>query len=141
VRVVYELRYRGQSFELPIAGEADAAPDQLRDAFEHEHEERYGYRDAEQELELVTIRVTATAEGVDVALAGADEDAELERSTREAILDGERIELAVRRGVPTPDTQLDGPAVIELPESTLLIPSGWKAEVDETGTIRMVRAR
>ncbi len=63
VHVVYELRYRGQSFELPIPGETNPEPDELRDAFESEHEERYGYRDAEQELELVTIRVTATTAG------------------------------------------------------------------------------
>jgi N-methylhydantoinase A len=141
LRAIYELRYRGQSFELPIACAADATPQQLRDAFESEHEERYGYRDSEQELELVTIRVTATGEGVDVTLAGADEQSEVERSTRDAILDGERTRLEVVRGIPPPDTRLDGPAVVELPESTLLIPHGWTAEVDRTGTIRMNRAQ
>ncbi len=50
LRVVYELRYRGQSFELPIAAEAEATPEELREAFELEHEERYGYHDGEQEL-------------------------------------------------------------------------------------------
>jgi N-methylhydantoinase A/oxoprolinase/acetone carboxylase beta subunit len=29
--------------------------------------------------------------------------------------------------------------VVELPESTLLVPPGWAAEVDDTGTIRMER--
>src|SRR6185437_10652086 len=86
LHVVYELRYRGQSFELPIAAGADATPDQLREAFEREHEERYGYHDPEQRLELVTIRVTATAQGTDVELAGEDPADELERSTRTAIL-------------------------------------------------------
>ncbi len=141
LRVVYELRYRGQSFELPIHGGATAEPDELRDAFESEHEERYGYRDEEQELELVTIRVTATAAGVDVDLAGGEDEAEeLERSTREATLDGEQVELEVLRGIPTPGTKLEGPAVVELPESTLLVPGEWSGEVDDTGTIRMTRS-
>jgi len=141
LQAVYELRYRGQSFELPVAGSRTAQPGELRDAFESEHEERYGYRDSEQELELVTIRVTATAAGVDVELArGDDPKPELERSRREATLDGERIELEVMRGIPSPGIGLDGPAVVELPESTLLIPPGWTSEVDETGTIRMTRA-
>jgi N-methylhydantoinase A len=141
LRVVYELRYRGQSFELAIAAGPEADPDELRERFEAAHEERYGYRDSEQEIELVTIRVTATARGAEVELAGAGEDPELERSTREATLDGERIELEVLRGIPEPGTRADGPAVVELPESTLLIPPGWTAEVDETGTINMQRAR
>ena len=140
LQVVYELRYRGQSFELPIAGSLTAQPGELRSAFESEHEERYGYRDSEQELELVTIRVTATAAGLDVELAGGDGEPELERSMREATLDGERIELDVVRGIPSPGTKLDVPAVVELPESTLLIPPGWTSEVDDTGTIRMSRS-
>jgi N-methylhydantoinase A len=140
LQVVYELRYRGQSFELPIAGSTTAHPDELRDAFESEHEERYGYRDSEQELELVTIRVTATAAGVDVELAGGAGEPPLEHARREATLGGERIELEVVRGIPAPGTRLDGPAVVELPESTLLIPPGWTSEVDDTGTIRMSRS-
>ena len=141
LHAVYELRYRGQSFELPIAGSTTAQPDELREAFESEHEERYGYHDAEQQLELVTIRVTATAAGVDVELAGSGGEPDVERSTREATLDGDRIELEVMRGIPSPGTKLDGAAVVELPESTLLIPPGWTSEVDETGTIRMSRSR
>src|SRR4029077_8920799 len=45
-RVVYEMRYAGQSFELGVdedpPGPVD--PDALREAFAHMHEERYGYR-------------------------------------------------------------------------------------------------
>jgi N-methylhydantoinase A len=140
LHVVYELRYRGQSFELPIAAGAGATPEELRDAFEREHEDRYGYHDSEQELELVTIRVTATAEGTDVELAGGEDESELERSTREATLDGERTRLEVLRGIPAAGTEIEGPAVVELPESTLLIPPGWSTEVDHSGTIKMTRS-
>ena len=141
LQAVYELRYRGQSFELPIGAGTEARPEELRKAFESEHEERYGYRDEEQELELVTIRVTAVAAGVEVELAESDEQSEVERSRREASLEGERIELEVLRGIPSPGTHTDGPAVIELPESTLLVPPGWNTEVDATGTIKMTRER
>jgi len=140
LRVVYELRYRGQSFELATAGPADATPEQLREAFEREHEERYGYCDSEQQLELVTIRVTATAAGAEVELASPGEDPdELERSSRKAVLDGESIELEVLRGIPGPGTRVKGAAVIELPEATLLIPPGWVAAVDDTGTTTLTR--
>ena len=141
LEAVYELRYRGQSFELALAAGTEATPDELRGAFEREHEERYGYHDSEQQLELVTIRVTATAAAVEVDLAQAGEQAELESSRREATLAGERIELSVLRGVPSPGAEIEGPAVVELPESTVLIPPGWDAKVDETGTILMTRSR
>src|SRR3954447_5436254 len=45
LEVVYELRYRGQAFELPIPGEAEPDPGRLAEDFAREHEARYGYRD------------------------------------------------------------------------------------------------
>jgi N-methylhydantoinase A len=132
-----ELRYRGQAFELSIAAPTDSAPAQLREAFEAEHEDRYGYSDSEQILELVTIRVTATVAGAQVKLAGGVGDGR--RARRAAVIGGEEVELAVIRGTPAPGEPIAGPAVVELPESTVLVAPGWTGEVDETGTIRMRR--
>ena len=135
----YELRYQGQSFELAIPGDLEPQLDELRRAFEAEHEDRYGYSDPEQTLELVTIRLTATTGGTEVALAGDESD--LERGRRKATLHGEPIELEVLRGAPAPGTRIDGPAVVELSESTLLVAPEWSGEVDPTGTIRLERRR
>jgi N-methylhydantoinase A len=141
LRAIYELRYRGQAFELAVDGSLTPEPDELREAFERVHEERYGYRDGEQELELVTLRVSATVAGADVSLAEAGDDGhELERGSRSATLSGEEVQLEVLRGTPPPGTRIDGPAVVELPESTLLVPAGWAGEVDEHGTIHVKSA-
>jgi N-methylhydantoinase A len=140
LRAVYELRYRGQAFELAVEGPLEPQPAELRESFEALHEERYGYRDADQELELVTLRVSATMPGADVSLGEAGSADEVERGSRTATLVGEEIELSVLRGTPAPGTTIEGPAVIELPESTLLVPPGWAGEVDDTGTVH-VRAR
>jgi N-methylhydantoinase A len=137
LRAVYELRYRGQAFELAVEGPLTPSPGELRESFESRHEERYGYRDAEQELELVTLRVSATEPGAEVSLEEAG--AELERGRRRAIVDGEELELEVLRGAPGPRTEIAAPAVVELPESTLLVPPGWTGTVDETGTIHVRR--
>ena len=137
LEAIYELRYRGQAFELPISAALDADPSELRTAFEPEHEERYGYRDSEQELELVTVRVSATVAGPELALAQAGDATELERSQREATLGGEPVTLEVLRGNPPGGTELTGPAVLELPESTLLIGPGWAGQVDEAGTVHL----
>ncbi len=109
---VYELRYRGQAFELAVNGPPDASPRRLREGFEALHEERYGYRDADAELELVTVRVTATVPGPEVRLGGGETAA-----------------------------PITGPTVLSLPESTLLVPAGWSGAADEHGTIRLRRER
>lgn len=141
LEAIYELRYRGQSFELPIAASTSASPEELREAFEAVHEERYGYRDREQTLELVTIRVTATTPGAEVGLAEGESHPETQRARRPGRINGRAVELEVLRGAPPPGATAAGAAVIELPESTVLIPPGWRAEVDATGTVRLQAAR
>jgi N-methylhydantoinase A len=135
IDVVYELRYRGQSFELSIAAGPGATPAELRQAFEAEHEQRYGYADADQELELVTIRVAASTPGAHVRLAGQTAAQKLQEGSRTAVFDGVAREVLVLRGALEDGTGLTGPAIIELPESTMFVPPGWAGSVDETGTI------
>jgi N-methylhydantoinase A/oxoprolinase/acetone carboxylase beta subunit len=101
VEVVFEVRYRGQSFELDV----DPGPglEHLRDAFEAEHERRYGYRDPDAAIEIVGIRGAAL---------GAQP--ELPRG-------------AGSTGGALGEEGLAGPAVVELPETTLLVPPGATA--------------
>jgi N-methylhydantoinase A/oxoprolinase/acetone carboxylase beta subunit len=65
----YDVRYRGQSFELTVR-DVEADPDAVREAFEAVHEERYGYKDPEGEIEVVTIRERHSEPGPDVAFEG-----------------------------------------------------------------------
>jgi N-methylhydantoinase A len=139
LHATYELRYRGQAFELAVAGERHADPAELRVAFEAIHEERYGYHDPEQELELVTLRVSATLSGAEVSLSEAQAPTAPERGEREATLDGQRVTVATLRGPIAAGTAIEGPCVVELPESTLLVAPGWTGEVDDTGTIHIRR--
>ena len=116
----YELRYRGQAFELRSPASTEPEPEQLREAFEAEHEDRYGYSDSEQVLELVTIRVTATVPGAERHARRSGDGADAPRAPRGDV-DGDEVELEVLRGEPAPGTEIEGPAVVELPESTLLV--------------------
>jgi N-methylhydantoinase A/oxoprolinase/acetone carboxylase beta subunit len=103
LRASYDLRYEGQAFELQIAGDPAPDPDALRRAFDRAHEERYGYADHDAGLELVSVRVA-------VALPGAE--------PRAAAWDG------------LPDDASEGPAVVRLPGSTLVVPEGWRARAE-----------
>ncbi|MGB9185612.1 MAG: hydantoinase/oxoprolinase family protein [Solirubrobacteraceae bacterium] len=140
LRAVYELRYRGQAFELPIGAALDPSPEELRDGFERLHEERYGYRDGDQDLELVTIRVTATVASADVELA-ATAGSGARHGRRSARLGGEEVELELVGGDLDPGTEIAGPALVELPEATLLVPAGWSGSVDDQGTIDLRRGQ
>src|SRR5204863_2198393 len=60
---VYELRYRGQAFELPILGDTAPDPDALIGAFEDGHERRYGHRNPDAAVELVNVRLALREPG------------------------------------------------------------------------------
>jgi N-methylhydantoinase A len=142
-RVRHELRYRGQSFELPVEEEIEPArggagldPDALRAGFARAHEARYGYSDDSAEVELVNIRVSAFGPAAPLrprAAAGPTPVA----STHPIVFAGERIPAAVLRGELPPGTLLPGPALCALPEATLLVPPGWSGTVDPHGTVHL----
>jgi N-methylhydantoinase A len=138
LEVVYELRYRGQAFELPIPGPPEPDPDRLAEDFAREHEARYGYRDPQGRLELVTIRVAAVEPGPEPRPKAAA-DGSLSESEREARFGGDWAATRVLRGEPEAGFEAEGPCVFELPEATLVLPPGWSASVDEAGTITAVR--
>jgi N-methylhydantoinase A len=133
--VVYEMRYAGQAFELPVPGSPTPSPADLVEGFERAHEERYGHRDPEGEVVLVDIRLALMVDGPDLRPRAAPEG-RLERSTRPVRFGAEWIETPVLRGEPAAGTEAEGPVVFELPEATLVLPPGWAAAVDESGTIR-----
>jgi len=138
VEVVYEMRYRGQAFELPIPGPEDPAPADLAEHFAAEHEREFGYRDDDAEVELVNIRVGVIVRGPDPRPVAAPAG-RLERGSRRAIFGGDWHETEVLRGEPAAGERAEGPCVFELPEATLVLGPGWSAEVDETGTIAAQR--
>jgi len=84
-------------------------PEAVRERFEALHEERYGHRDPESEVELVTVRVTG-------------------RLPAAALHFGERA-----------GERVAGPAVVRLPEATLVVPAGWRGATDDTGTLILER--
>lgn len=86
------------------------------------------------------MRVSAIAPGASVQLRAAGGEA-ITRGRRFATLGGERVELETVRGAPPVGAEITGPAVVELAESTLLVPPGWAGAVDESGTIRLTRTR
>ncbi|HEU4974547.1 MAG TPA: hydantoinase/oxoprolinase family protein [Baekduia sp.] len=107
--VTWDARYAGQSHELALR---DVPPhaSALREAFAAAHEERYGYRDDAAEVELVTVRRAHVDAGPEV-----------------------------RWETPAGDGAIAGPALVHLPEATLVVPQGWRGRTDATGTVILER--
>lgn len=125
--------------DAPRAQHKLCDPLRLREAFEAEHERRYGYRDANAEVELVNVRVSAIGPRPALQLSVATD----ERPRRESKLvafAGEWLEADLWRGDLPVGTQVRGPALCAMPESTLLVPPGWSGMVDEWGTVVLERA-
>jgi len=138
LETIYELRYRGQSFELPVDGPLDPDPATLIEAFAAEHERRYGYREDSAEVELVNVRLAAREPLADFELPAGSRE-EPRRSRRTAVFAGAPGAIEVIAGEPPVGLVADGPCVFELPETTFLVPRGWRAEVDGLGTIVATR--
>jgi N-methylhydantoinase A len=132
--VVYEMRYAGQAFELPVAGDARPDPADLEERFAAAHEQRYGHRDPDGEVVLVHIRLAMVVPGPDPKPIAAEHGA-LRESARRVRFDGAWLETPVFRGEPPADVETEGPVVFELPEATFVLPPSWRASVDTAGTI------
>jgi N-methylhydantoinase A len=132
--VVYEMRYAGQAFELPVPGDPEPEPAELIERFEAAHEDLYGHRDPDGEVILVHIRLAMVVVGPRPRPVASTQGTPVRRSRR-VRFDGEWVASPVLRGEPTAGTEVEGPVVFELPEATFVVPPGWSSRVDEAGTI------
>jgi N-methylhydantoinase A len=119
----YELRYAGQAFELPVsAHHAD-----LGRAFHLAHEERFGFSEPEASIELVTVRVSVSTFTGEARTPAAVSNSGSPSTTRTAWFGGESFSATVIRDAPSPNTRVEGPALIEQSQATIVVPPGWSA--------------
>ena len=137
-----DLRYVGQSFELTVPLSGALTAETIEDAtarFHERHEGRYGHASPDEPVELVTVRLRARGLVETPTLAAAVTDGDPEdaiRDERAVVYDGESRQTAVyaRERLPV-DSTIDGPAIVEGPESTVVILPEQSATVDGYGTI------
>ena len=142
-----DLRYRRQAYELtitlPDGPVTDGTINRLIADFHERHEQIYGHANGTEPVQLVNLRLTALGRLPDVAFATPG-DVDLARRTfRQAWFPeiGFVFTPVLWRPGLLAGTVLHGPAVIEALDSTIVVPPGWVAGVDDRGTIRMTRQR
>jgi len=131
--ISYELRYQGQSFELPVEAGPKPSKEELEEGFAKAHQQRYGFEVPDAPIELVAIRLALEGAAPEPEPRAAE--GELTQSSRRVRFGDDWLDALIARGEPPAGASYEGPAVLELPESTLVLPPGWTADVDERGSV------
>jgi N-methylhydantoinase A len=141
-----DMRYVGQSYEIPVVVEpawlASGGAGALLSAFHRAHERAFGHADREAPAEIVNLRVQLRAVRPRVPLAevAAGASAPPPRATRRIWLDGRSTEARVfDRDALGRGARLVGPAIVEQPDTTVLIPGEHVGEVDRFGNLWLRR--
>jgi N-methylhydantoinase A len=132
-----DMRFRGQSYELPIPVDWSAVQvlEQLRESFLQEHNRQYGHASRDGTIEIVNWKVYA------VAAAQASDGSAPSRSNGAAAMvtprttqgqahDGKRQ--AFRRGEMPIGAPVQGPAIVADADATTFVEDGWTAVRDES---------
>lgn len=140
-----DLRYVGQSFDLTVSvpgGELTTSSlAAIEDRFHERHADRYGHASPDEPVELVTVRLSARGLVEAPALRSPSTDGPVEAAIteeRQVWFDGDTYGTRVfdRAALPAGAT-VEGPAVVEGGESTVVIRPEQSMEVDSYGNLRV----
>ncbi len=140
-----DLRYVGQSYELPIAVRDAAFPQdelaRLAAAFHAEHARAYGFNAAEEPVEAVNLRLAAVGDIAKPALRRlheGDDHLGARKSVRQVYFaeEGSYVDCPIfDRYKLGAGCRIAGPAIVEEMDSTTLVHPGYSAQVDPCGNL------
>ncbi|MDO3408202.1 hydantoinase/oxoprolinase family protein [Saccharibacillus sp. CPCC 101409] len=144
-RTIYytlDARYKGQAFEieLPVAPELleDADYTRLEEQFHDLHRRQYGHSDPGAQLELINLRarIVGHVRKPELATIGAAESAVVSSGTRRTLIRGREYDAAVyARGGLRAGHTIQGPAVVEQDDTTIVVLPGWSGRTDGAGNL------
>lgn len=135
IAVELDLRYPGQAYEIavPLAAAKDL-PVAVA-AFHDAHQARFSHSDPAAPVEIVTLRMSARGLLRKPAQAAREAGPATAPERRQVYLDGGWRALPVYPRAGLPAAGLSGPAIVEDPHATLLIPPDWAIAVTPGGDI------
>jgi N-methylhydantoinase A len=132
------MRYRGQSYEVPVPVPRLGGPQDMTDLvkrFHEAHQRRYGHMAQAEAVEIVNFQVTAVALIAKPAwktFARTDAPAKPHEARQAYFSAGDAREVPVfRRSTLQPGMRIEGPAIVEEQTSTTVLYPGQRAQVDE----------
>jgi N-methylhydantoinase A len=145
LRRLMDMRYVGQwrSLTVPVSTPLEENLDASLDRFHAEHEREYAFSDRDQAVEIYGLRVVGLGLVDKPEFPKLDAKAGLDaaRTGSREVYFGEAggfLDAAIydRLALPAGAT-FDGPAIVEQMDSTVVVPPGWRAAVDDYGNIVM----
>ncbi|WP_067182338.1 hydantoinase/oxoprolinase family protein [Microtetraspora niveoalba] len=139
-----DMRYVGQAYEITV----DLPPERIDDGayadvltrFHQEHERAYGHSAPGEPVEIVNVRLTAlgpvSPPVVRQTVGHATPDASARLGEREVLFEsGVRVTEVWRRELLRGGNVVAGPALIEAEDTSVLVPPGDVARIDEFGNV------
>lgn len=143
-----EMRYEGQGFDVNVSVDENWLVSEdieaLAEAFHLAHEETFGHASRGSDIWVKELRSHIVSRitkppTVFVSSSGGGDPVIGERQIR---LSGHVVTAVVYdRSLLPSGYQLTGPAIIEQMDTTTLVPVGWTAQVDSSGSLQLHRAK
>ena len=146
-----EARYRGQSFQLTVNVPDEAAKTgdvaAIEAAFHHQHERLYAHADSAAAVEMTEFRVRIRGM-LPTPTPGAVSQRITQGDLSDALLDSRPIRIAGKaeplckvygRANLRAGDAVNGTAIIEQNDTTILVPPGYVATIDSHGNILLTR--
>jgi N-methylhydantoinase A len=138
-----DMRYAGQAYELRV--NLDHLPEKpsheaVAEAFHQEHERVYGFRDPAAPVQVTTVRLAVIGRTPAVRLPRlpASSEPPVARSHRPIFLTGAWHDAAIYdRHVLRAGQSVNGPAVIEQEDTTVVVLPNWTAKIDASGNLHL----
>jgi N-methylhydantoinase A len=143
LRRLMDMRYVGQwrSLTVPVSTPLGENLDASLERFHAEHEREYAYSDRDQAVEIYGLRVVGLGLVDKPDFPKQEGGAEIAAARRgeRPVYFGEAggfLDTAIyeRSALPA-GAVLEGPAIVEQMDSTVVVPPDWRAEVDDYGNI------
>lgn len=140
--------YEGQGYELNIEYDGTDGDwcSRLRERFEEKHEQEYGHYFEEDPVELLNLRVAASAKGDEYdprSITNGSRDPSSARTGVQDVYFGTSLDPEKLR-TPRYDREklnagnvIEGPAIVDEFDSTIVINPGWEGTVLETSALRI----
>ena len=139
-----DARYKGQAYEIQFAIDdamVNAGSSALAEAFHDQHHLRYGHAEKQADIEIVSLRARIEAATPELPVETIGEGGELKPYThREIIIRGQVYDAAVyeRKDIKAGNV-INGPAIVEQDDTTVLILPDWVGSCDIYGNMTIVR--
>jgi N-methylhydantoinase A len=135
-----DMRYLGQSHEIPVPVSAADSGHDLAERFHQAHEQRYGYRHESARMEIVTLRLQVQAiQGApampELPPAGPGSSPPAVDEAGVWFASGPQRSALYERSQFRSGHRLSGPAIIFQYDTTTVLPPDWNLTVDIYGNL------